>query len=91
MNSNRCNVAKLVNKLSVIQIAELINLTKSYVSQVKHGKRPPSQRLLESLIKQTRLERPERDYFQLFLKSREAMGVSPKTLVFYKDRLSRFV
>ncbi len=31
------------------------------------------------------------DYFALFLKSREAMGVSPRTLEFYRDRLGRYV
>ncbi len=31
------------------------------------------------------------NYFELFLKSREAMGVSSRTLEFYKDRLSKFV
>ena len=31
------------------------------------------------------------DYLELFLQSREAMGVSPKTLRFYKERLSKFL
>jgi len=31
------------------------------------------------------------DHYDLFLKSREAMGVSPKTLLYYRDRLGRFV
>ena len=29
------------------------------------------------------------DYFESFLKSREAMGVSPRTLEFYRERLSK--
>jgi integrase/recombinase XerC len=33
---------------------------------------------------------PLKDYFALFLRSREAMGVSPKTLICYKERLSKF-
>ncbi len=37
---------KQLNKLSVSQLAELSNLSKAYISQVKHGKCPPSQRLL---------------------------------------------
>jgi integrase/recombinase XerC len=31
------------------------------------------------------------DCFALFLQSREAMGVSPKTLLFYRERLSKFI
>jgi integrase/recombinase XerC len=34
---------------------------------------------------------PDKDYLTLFLKSREAMGVSPNTLDYYEDRLSKFV
>lgn len=34
--------------------------------------------------------RDKRDYFFLFLQSRESMGVSPKTLRFYRERLSKF-
>lgn len=33
----------------------------------------------------------KRDYLLLFLQSREAMGVSPKTLRFYRERLSKFI
>lgn len=33
----------------------------------------------------------ERDYLSLFLQFREAMGVSPKTLRFYFERLSKFI
>ncbi len=33
----------------------------------------------------------KRDYLSLFLQSREAMGVSPKTLRFYRERLSKFI
>ncbi len=35
--------------------------------------------------------RVEKDHFSLFLQSREAMGVSPKTLRFYRERLSKFI
>ena len=35
--------------------------------------------------------RDKRDYYLLFLQSREAMGVSPKTLRFYRERLSKFI
>lgn len=33
----------------------------------------------------------ESDYLALFLESRQAMGVSPRTLSFYRERLSKFV
>ena len=33
---------KLLNKLSVPELAQLSNLSKSYISQVKHGKCSPS-------------------------------------------------
>ena len=33
----------------------------------------------------------KRDYLLLFLQSREAMGVSPKTLRFYRERLSKLI
>ena len=83
--------AKLLNKLTVSQLAELSKLSKAYISQVKHGKRPPSQNLLDALVKHAGKKQPQKDYITLFLKSREAMGVSPRTLGFYEDRLSKFV
>ncbi|MFC1938523.1 helix-turn-helix domain-containing protein [Chloroflexota bacterium] len=47
--TNRCNVAKLLNKLTVSELAELSNLSKAYVSQVKNGNRPPSGKLIQAL------------------------------------------
>ena len=45
-----------------------------------------------SRLQQRRLNgRDKRDYLLLFLQSREAMGVSPKTLMFYRERLSKFI
>jgi len=82
------NALRLLNKLTVTELAQLSNLSKSYISQVKHGKCPPSQELLDVLVAQTRLK--DRDYFTLFLQSRQAMAVSPRTLEFYRDRLSQF-
>jgi hypothetical protein len=35
--------------------------------------------------------KPDRDYLKLFVESRLAMGVSPKTIRFYRERLSKFV
>ena len=83
-------VARLLNKLTVTELARLSNLSKSYISQVKHGKCPPSQKLIEALTREAITE-TETNYLNQFLQSREAMGVSPRTLVFYKERLSKFV
>jgi len=80
----------LLNKLSVSELAELSNLSKAYISQIKNGKRPPSQRLLDTLASYAKPKRPDIDYLRLFLKSREAIGVSIKTHVFYNERLSKF-
>jgi len=83
-------VAKLLNKTSVSELAELSNLSKAYISQVKTGKRPPSQKLLDALTEQMKPRNPRLDYITLFLQSRQARGVSPKTLEFYKERLHKF-
>ena len=85
---------KLLNKLSVSRLAELSNLSKAYISQVKHGIRPPSQRLidvLESLQDSKVQKSQEIDYLALFLQSRTSMGVSDNTLRYYRERLSKFI
>jgi len=85
------HVAKLLNKLTVSQIAELSNLSKSYVSQVKHGKRPVSNKLLQALkqLENNHFNKP-RDYLPMFLLSRQADEVSPGTVRFYRVKLGRF-
>ncbi|MFC1988408.1 tyrosine-type recombinase/integrase [Chloroflexota bacterium] len=85
------NTLKLLNNLSVTRLTELSTFSKSYISQVKHGKCPPSQKLLNALANYSKPNEPEKDYLSIFLKSREAMGVSFNTLDYSKDRLSRFV
>jgi transcriptional regulator with XRE-family HTH domain len=37
--------------MTVSELALLSNFSKAYISQVKHGQRPPSKKLLKSLIK----------------------------------------
>jgi integrase/recombinase XerD len=76
--------------MTVSQLAELSNLSKSYISQVKHGKCPPSQRLLDAIDNWAGKRHPQKDYLSLFLQSRQAMGVSPRTLGFYNERLTKF-
>ncbi len=80
----------MLNKLTVSELAELSKLSGAYISQVKHGKRPPSKKLLDALVARTKRDEPEKDYFALFIESRNAMGASPKTIRFYKERLSKF-
>jgi integrase/recombinase XerC len=87
----RQNVFKLVNNLTVSQLAELTNLSKAYISNVKGGKLPPSEKLIRILSKsidQDKTKQP--DYASLFIQSREAMGCSSKTIEFYRDRLGQF-
>jgi len=82
---------KMLNKLSVSELAELSNLSKAYISQVKHGKRSPSQKLLDALASLEKPKKPDKDYLRLFLQSRQAIGVSPQTLRYYRERLSKFI
>ena len=90
--NSRSHTLKLLNKLSVTELAELSNSSKSYISQVKCGKRPPSEKLLEALSKQGKDKRPNAmDYdtaLELFLKSRRE-GISPNTLRDYRKTLGR--
>ncbi|MFC1956653.1 tyrosine-type recombinase/integrase [Chloroflexota bacterium] len=88
---SRPNTLKLLNKLNVSQIAELSNLSKAYISQVKHGKRPPSKKLIEVLANVVRQKKNSPDYYtalQLFLKSRRE-GISPNMLRDYRITLSK--
>ena len=84
------DVAKMVNKMTISQIAALTNFDKSYISKVINGEKPASLKFLESLSKLLP-EKQEPDYLRLFLQSRQAMGVSPKTLCYYQERLSKFI
>ena len=82
---------QLLNNLSVTEISELSKLSKAYISQVKHGNRPPSKRLLETLASYSRCTKTKYDYLTLFLQSRKAMEVSPGTEQFYRIKLGRFL
>ncbi len=84
------DVSKMLNKMTISQIAALTNFDKSYISRVMNGEKPASIKFLESLSKLLP-EIHEPDYLRLFLQSRQAMGVSPKTLRFYQERLSKFI
>jgi len=77
--------------MTVTELAELSKFSKAYISQVKNGKRPPSNRLLNALTTHYRASQPKEDYLAQFLQSRRAMGVSHETLEFYEGRLCPFV
>ncbi len=80
-----------LNSLSVTKNAELSKFSKSYISQVKHGKCPPSKKLLEILKNHPHRIQTEHDYFTIFLRSRKAMAVSLGTEQFYRIKLGRFL
>ncbi len=89
---SRPHTLKLLNKLSVSVLAELSKLSKSYISQVKSGKRPPSKKLIEAL---TKLHNSNNNKSQdcytalnLFLRSRRE-GISQNTLRDYRITLSK--
>jgi len=76
--------------MTVTELAELSKVSKAYISQVKNGSRPPSNRLLNALVNHCRAGQLKEDYLGQFLQSRKAMGVSPRTLEFYNERLRPF-
>ena len=77
--------------MGVTELAELSGFSKSYISQVKNGKCRPSHKLLDAIgCKVEPKGWPQKDYLDLFLQSRRAMGVSPRTLGFYRERLGKF-
>ena len=96
-NSNPCNTSNLLHKLTVSQIAELSKLSKSYVSQVRQGRRPPSEKINQAFRqyyeKTNRIDGlKSKRAVDLFIKSR-CYGTSPRTIVFYRQyptRLSQY-
>jgi site-specific recombinase XerD len=91
---SRPQTLKLLNKWSVSELAELSKLSKPYISQVKHGKRPPSKKLIYALIgferKDTNQSTNYVNVLQLFLSSRRE-GISPNTLRDYRITLAKAV
>jgi hypothetical protein len=80
---------KLLNKLTVSHAAEL---SKAYTSQVKHGTRPPSERLRGALEQYSVSNIKNGDNIDraidLLIKSRQN-GISPNNIVFYRKYLSK--
>ncbi|MCX6013456.1 MAG: tyrosine-type recombinase/integrase, partial [Chloroflexi bacterium] len=82
--------AKLLNKLSVSELAVLSKLSKAYISQVKTGKRPVSKKLsncLRSIQKQDDGISTQKA-LELFIKSRRE-GISKNTIRDYRITLSK--
>ena len=84
------NTLKMLDKIAVSTLAASSNLSKQYISQVKNGQRPPSQKLLDYLAGFQRPKNPDKNYFALFMQSRLAADLSPKTIRFYESILTRF-
>ena len=80
----------LLNKMPVSTLAELSGFSKSYISQVRHGKCPPSKRLIDILSSQAGTKRRV-DYLSPFLQSRQSRNASPNTIELYGFVLERFL
>jgi site-specific recombinase XerD len=89
-------VSKLLNKLSISELVALSKLSKSYICQVKNGKRPPSEKLIQAILdtdKPCKLCKKIVDTvttIDLFLNSRQD-GISAATLEFYNKYLSKAI
>jgi site-specific recombinase XerC len=77
---------RLLQKLPTTQIAELSGMSPSQISQVKHGKSKPAQRLIQALAESRHHKKPPRDHVKHFLDSRKTMCCSPCTIRFYMER-----
>ena len=92
-NSNPSSSFKLLNKMAVSELAELSNLSKSYISQVKNGKRPPSDKLIKALQQAGQGDKAHEETIsaiEFFLKSRRE-GISPGTQEFYLKYLTKAI
>jgi site-specific recombinase XerD len=90
LTASQSDTIKLLNKIPLPTIEALSNLSKSYISQVKSGHKPPSAKLIEALDLYLQSKRPKVDHIEMFLQSRKAMGCSLKTIAFYNSILSTF-
>ena len=89
------HVLKLLNNPSVTQLAELSNCSKGYISQVKHGIRPPSAKLIQAILSSGHYTKTNgahgRQGLELFLESRRD-GLSPNTIDgFYRMYLAKAI
>jgi len=89
---SRPNTLKMLNKMPTGKLAEITQFSKSYISQIKGGYRPPSNKLLDILEKHITAVKSGNlaylDTLSLFLESRRE-GISPNTLRDYKITLGK--
>jgi len=84
----------LLNKISTSELAKISQLSKSYISQVKRGKRPIGLRLgkaLQEIWQQSKEGRKSVEWqkaLDLFIKSRRE-GISPNTIIDYRKTLPK--
>jgi site-specific recombinase XerD len=86
-------IAKLLHKTSLSQLSALSNLSKSYISQVKNGKRPASAKLIQILNNLQDADGKNSECqktISQFLASRRE-GISPNTIRDYKITLSKSI
>jgi site-specific recombinase XerD len=82
--------------LSVSELAALSKLSKSYISQVKNGKRNPSEKLIQAILHDCKPSKQGKDItdavtaIELFLKSRRD-GTSAGTIDYYRKYLSKSI
>jgi site-specific recombinase XerD len=82
----------VLSKTSISTLAEKCHCSKAYISQIRTGKRPASQRIIQYLLEKDADKRQlSADYLSLFLESRRASGVTSGTLTFYRNKLTKFL
>jgi len=89
---SRLTTLKLLNNLPTAELVKITQFSKSYISQVKSGHRPPSQKLFEALERYTSDKKIEINSYlktvDLFLASRRE-GISPNTIRDYQLTLCK--
>ena len=89
---SRLTTLKLLNNLPTTELVKITQFSKSYISQVKSGHRPPSQKLFEALERYTSDKKIETNSYlktvDLFLASRRE-GISPNTIRDYQLTLCK--
>jgi transcriptional regulator with XRE-family HTH domain len=89
------HVLKLLGKIAVTELAELSNCSKGYISQVKHGIRPPSAQLIQAILSSGHYTKSKgahgRQALDLFQSSRRD-GLSTNTVDgFYRMYLAKAI
>jgi integrase len=87
---SQLHTIKLLNNLDLSTLAALSNFSKSYLSQVKSGKRPASAKLMAAIEEYAKPKKHETDHIKLFMYNREAVACSKPTLRFYRILLYRY-